>query len=325
MNHQRRCIVLGVAAMLAGMAGAPAMAYPEKTIRVIVPFPAGGAADVLARLVAERLGEHFSRSVVVENILGAAGATGTAAVAKAAADGHTLLMATGTTITLLPHLRSDLQYDPLRSFAAVSLIASFPNLLVVRPGIRAKDVTSLVDVLRAAPGKYSYASSGFGGSPHLSAEWFKRLTKTDILHVPYTGSVGAVPALLGDHVDMMFGTLPAVLPAVQQGKLRALGVTTAERVPFLPELPAISETLPDFDVTSWLGVVVPAGTPADIVAKLAAPLATFVHEPKVVRRMQDLGAVAATIATPPQFDAWIRKDYENWRRVVQETGVKAAK
>lgn len=302
-----------------------AASYPEKAIRVVVPFPAGGAADVLARLVAERLNESFGRPVVVENVLGAAGATGTGAAAKAAPDGHTLLIGTGTTTTLLPHLRRDLPYDPRRDLAAVASIASFPNLLVVRPTIPATNVRSLIDVLRAAPGKFTYASSGFGGSPHLSAEWFKRLTKTDILHIPYTGSVGAVPALLGDHVDMMFGTLPAVLPPVQEGKLRALGVTTAQRVPFLPDLPAISETLPDFDVTSWLGIMVPVGTPVDIRAKIAEPLAKFVREPAVVKRMQDLGAVAATMGSPQDFDAWVRKDYENWGRVVQETGIKAAK
>jgi tripartite-type tricarboxylate transporter receptor subunit TctC len=296
--------------------------YPEKTIRIIVPFPAGGATDILARLVAERLSRALGRAVVVENVSGAAGATGTAAAAKAVADGHTLLMGTGTTTTLLPHLRSDLPYDPQRDFAAVTLIASFPNLLVIRPAIPAKDVKSLIELLRAAPGKFSYASSGFGASPHLSAEWFKRLTKTDILHVPYTGSGPALPGLLGGHVDMMFDTLPSVLPLVQEGKLRALGVTTAERVPFLPDVPAVAETLPEFDVTSWLGIMVPAGTPADIRAKIAAPLAAFVREPATVQRLQELGAVAATIATPQEFETLIRRDYDKWGRVVQETGIR---
>lgn len=299
--------------------------YPEKIVRIVVPFPAGGATDILARLVAERLSNAFGRPVVVENISGAAGAIGTAAAAKAAPDGHTLLMATGTTTTLLPHLRSDLPYVPLRDLAAVTLIASFPNLLVVRRGLPAKDVTSLIDLLRASPGKFSYASSGFGASPHLSAEWFRRLTKTDILHVPYTGSGPALPSLLGGHVDMMFDTLPSVLPLVQEGKLRALAVTTAERVPFLPDLPAIAETLPEFDVTSWLGIMVPTGTPADIRARIAAPLTTFVREPAIVKRLQELGAVAAAIDTPEAFDAWIRRDYEKWRRVVKETGIRIGK
>ena len=245
--------LLAVSLFATGVPVQTASAFPEKIVRIIVPFPAGGATDILARLVAERLSGAFGRPVVVENISGAAGATGTAAAAKAAADGHTLLMGTGTTTTLLPHLRSDLPYDPQRDFAAVTLIASFPNLLVVRPAIQATDVKSLIALVRAAPGKFSYASSGFGASPHLSAEWFKRLTKTEILHVPYTGSGPALPSLLGGHVDMMFDTLPSVLPLVQEGKLRALGVTTAERVPFLPGPAGDRRDAPGFrrHVVAW--------------------------------------------------------------------------
>jgi tripartite-type tricarboxylate transporter receptor subunit TctC len=297
-------------------------AYPEKTVRIIVPFPAGGATDILARLVAERLAAVFGKPVVVENVSGAAGATGTGQAAKAAPDGYTLLTGLATTTTLLPHLRRDLPYDPLRDFDAVTLIATFPNLLVVRPAVPANNVRELIDLLRANPGKYSYASSGFGASPHLAAEWFKLKTKTDILHVPFTGSGPALPALLGGHVDMMFDTMPSVLPLALEGKLRALGVTTAERVPFLPDVPAIAETLPDYDVTSWLGIVVPAGTPAAIRAQIAAPLAAFIKEPAVVERLRKLGAVAAKPNTPEEFAAWIRRDYDKWGRVVRETGIK---
>ena len=296
--------------------------YPEKTVRIIVPFPAGGATDILARLIAERLSAAWSKPVVVENVAGAAGASGTAAAAKAAPDGYTLLTGVGTTTTLLPHLRGDLPYDPLRDFAAVTLVASFPNLLVVRPAVPANSVKELVDLVKANPGKYSYASSGFGASPHLSAEWFKLITKSDILHVPFTGSAPALPALLGGHVDMMFDTMPSVLPLALEGKLRALGVTTSERVPFLPQIPAIAETLPEFDVTSWLGIIVPAATPADVKAKIAAPLQQFIVDPAVVQRLRELGAVAAKPNTPAEFDAWIRKDYDKWRRVIRETGIK---
>ena len=166
----------------------PAGAYPEKTIRIIVPFPAGGATDIIARIVGERLSGAWNRPVVVENVSGAAGATGTAQAAKAAADGYSLLIATGTTTTLLPHLRANLPYNPVRDFDAVSLLCSFANVLVVRPEVPARTVAELIALLRANPGKYSYASSGYGASPHLSAEWFKLITKTDILHVPFTGS-----------------------------------------------------------------------------------------------------------------------------------------
>ena len=325
MNRQRLLGVLIVCALALAVTAAQAQtaaSYPERTVRIIVPFPAGGATDILARLVAERLSAAFGRPVVVENLSGAAGATGTAAAAKAAADGYTLLTAVATTTTLLPHLRSDLPYDPIRDFATVTLVASFPNLLVVRPAVPANDVKQLIELVRANPGKFSYASTGFGASPHLSAEWFKLLTKTDILHVPFTGSGPALPALLGGHVDMMFDTMPSVLPLAQEGKLRALGVTTAERVPFLPDIPAIAETLSDYDVTSWLGIVVPAGTPADVRAKIAAPLRGFIEEPQVVQRLKELGAVAAKPNTPEEFAAWMRKDYDKWRRIVRETGIK---
>jgi tripartite-type tricarboxylate transporter receptor subunit TctC len=302
----------------------PAAAYPEKTVRIIVPFPAGGATDIIARIVGDRLSTVWSRPVVVENISGAAGAAGTALAAKAAPDGYTLLTATGTTTTLLPHLRANLPYDPIRDFAAVSLICSFANILVVRPEIAARSVSELIALVRANPGKYTYASSGYGASPHLSAEWFKLLTKTDILHVPFTGSGPALPALLGGHVDMMFDTMPSVWPLVQEGKLRALGVTTATRVPFLPDLPAIAETLPGYDVTSWLGIVVPTGTPSEIRDKISAELVKFLREPAVVARFKELTAVVATDNSPDEFTAYLRRDFEKWRSVVKDTGIKLA-
>jgi len=298
-----------------------AASYPERTVRIIVPFPAGGATDIVARMVAERLAQGWNRPVVVENAAGAAGATGTALAAKAAPDGHTLLVATGTTTTLLPHLRSNLGFDPMRDFDAISLMCSFPNVLVVRPDIAATSVAELIALVRAASGKYSYASSGFGGSPHLAAEWFKHLSRTNILHVPYTGSGPALPALLGGHVDMMFDTMPSVWPQVVDGKLRALAVTTGERVPFLPDLPAIAETLPGFDVASWLGIMVPAGTPSGVRAEISARLTQILREPALVQRLRELGAVARS-TTPEEFAAFIQRDFQKWGRVTRETGIK---
>jgi tripartite-type tricarboxylate transporter receptor subunit TctC len=311
-----------VASGLATVTAAAQPAYPERPIRLIVPFPAGGATDIIARMVAERMSDRLGKPVVVEDVSGAAGAIGTGQVAKAPADGYTLLMATGTTSTLLPHLRSDLPYQTLRDFNAVTLICSFPNMLVVRPAVPAHSVRELIDLVRANPGKFSYASSGYGASPHLAAEWFKFLTKTDILHVPFTGSAPALPALLGGHVDMMFDTMPTVWPLAQEGKLRALGVTTAERVPFAPDIPAIAETLPDYDVTSWLGIMVPAGTPADVRAKIAAPILDFIAGASVVQRLKDYGAVAAKANTPDEFTALVRRDDEKWQRVIRDTGIK---
>jgi len=308
------------ASLLSAQAQSPA-SYPERTVRFIVPFPAGGATDIIARLLSERLATAWSRPVVIENISGAAGATGTAFAAKALPDGYTVLMATGTTTTLLPHLRSNLPYDPMRDFEAVSLVSSFPNVLVVRPDVPAKTVVELIALVRANPGKYSYASTGYGASPHLSAEWFKLMTKTEILHVPFTGSGPALPALLGGHVDMMFDTMPSVWPLVQGGKLRALGVTTAERVPFLPDLPAIAEILPGFDVTSWLGVMVPARTPIEIRSKIGDSIRQIAQDPATAQRFKELGAVV-TYKTSEEFSAYLQKDYQKWQRVTRETGIK---
>jgi tripartite-type tricarboxylate transporter receptor subunit TctC len=323
MISRRSCVLAALAGAL--ILSSPALAqtsYPEKTVRLIVPFPAGGATDILARMMAERMQAAWGKPAVIENVSGAAGGTGTAQAAKAPPDGHTLLVATGTTTTLLPHLRRNLGYDPLRDFEAVTLFCSFANLLVVRPAIAATTVQELIDLAKANPGKLSYASSGYGASPHLSAEWFKLITKTDILHVPFTGSAPAQPALLGGHVDMMFDTMPTVWQLVQDGKLRALGVTTAQRVPFVPDLPAIAETLPDYDVTSWLGIMVPAGTPAPVRNKIAAVINEMLRDAGVVARLRELAAVAAKPNTPEEFTALMRKDYDKWGRVIRETGIK---
>ena len=298
-----------------------AASYPDRPIRLIVPFPAGGATDIIARVLGERLSALWSKPVVIENVSGAAGATGTAAAAKAAPDGYTLLVATGTTTTLLPHLRSNLPYDPMRDFEPIVLLCSFPNILVVRPEVPAKSVAELIALVRANPGKYSYASTGYGASPHLAAEWFKLMTKTEILHVPFTGSGPALPGLLGGHVDMMFDTMPSVWPLVQSGKLRALAVTTAQRVPFVPDLPAIAETLPGYDVNSWLGIMTPAGTPADIRSKLETAIRQIVQNQAMVQRMKELGAVAIG-ASATDFAAYMLKDFQKWQRVTHDTGIK---
>jgi tripartite-type tricarboxylate transporter receptor subunit TctC len=300
---------------------ARAQTYPDRTVRLIIPFPAGGATDVIGRLVADRLSAMWKQPVIVENVAGAAGAIGTAQGAKAAPDGYTLTMGTGTTTTLLPHLRSNLTFDALRDFEAVSLLCTFPNILVVRPEIPAKSVQELIDLALANPGKYSYASTGYGASPHLAAEWFKLMTKTDILHVPFTGSAPALPALLGGHVDMMFDTMPSIWPQVQSGALRALGVTTAERIPFVPDVPSIAETLPGYDVSSWLGILLPTGTPAEIKSKMSADLQQIVHDKIIQQKFQDLGAIAKG-TTAAEFAAFMRKDYDKWGGVIRETGIK---
>jgi tripartite-type tricarboxylate transporter receptor subunit TctC len=312
--------LIALVTSLAGLA-AQAQTYPDRTVRLIIPFPAGGATDVIGRLVTDRLSSLWKQPVVVENVSGAAGAIGTAQGAKATPDGYTLTMGTGTTTTLLPHLRSNLTFDAMRDFEAVSLLCTFPNILVVRNEIPARNVQELIAYARANPGKLSYASSGYGASPHLAAEWFKLITRTDILHVPFTGSAPALPAMLGGHVDMMFDTMPSIWPQVQSGKLRALGVTTAERIPFIPDLPAIAETLPGYDVSSWLGILVPAGTPEKIKSKISTDLQQIVQDKIIAQKFQDLGAIAKG-TTAAEFAAFMRRDYDKWGGVIRDTGIK---
>ena len=289
--------------------------YPERTVRIIVPFPAGGATDIVARAAAERMSAAWKQPVVIENVAGATGAIGSAQAARAPRDGYTLITGVGTTTAILKTLKSKLAFDPINDFAPISLLATFPNILVVRGDFPAATVKELIETVKANPGKFTYASSGYGGSPHLAAELFKLTTGTDIVHVPYTGSAPAVTALLGGHVDMIFDTMPSIWPSVATGKLRALGVASLKRTPAAPEV------LAGFDVTSWEGLLAPAGTPAEVVAKIADEARRTAQDPSFVQSLIKLGAVAAS-STPAEFSAFINNDYAKWQRVVREAGIK---
>jgi tripartite-type tricarboxylate transporter receptor subunit TctC len=303
------------------LAQSGATTFPERTVRIIVPFPAGGATDIVARALAERMTATWKQPVIIENVSGATGAIGAAQAARAPRDGHTLVAGVGTTTAILKALKPNLAFDPINDFAAISLITAFPNVLVVRGDFPAASVKELIDVVKANPGKFTYASSGFGGSLHLAAELFKLTTRTDIVHVPYAGSAPAITALLGGHVDLVFDTIPSIWPSVQAGKLRALGVASAQRTPVAPDLPAIAETLPGFDVTSWEGILAPAGTPAMVVSKIADEIRRIAAEPQFAQSLLKLGAVA-TSNTPEEFTSFIANDYAKWQRVVKEAGIK---
>ncbi len=300
---------------------AAASSFPERTVRIIVPFPAGGATDIVARALAERMGAAWKQPVIIENIAGATGAIGTAQAARAPRDGYTLIAGVGTTTAILKALKSNLAFDPINDFVAVSLITTFPNVLVVRGDFPANNVRDLIDVLKANPGKFTYASSGYGSSLHLAAELFKLTTGTDIVHVPYTGSAPAITALLGGHVDLIFDTIPSIWPSVQSGKLKALAVASLQRAPAVPDIPAIAETLPGFDVTSWEGILAPVGTPAAVVRKIADEIKRIAAEPAFAQSLRKLGAVA-TSNTPEEFAAFIDADYAKWQRVVKAAGIK---
>jgi tripartite-type tricarboxylate transporter receptor subunit TctC len=227
----------------------------------------------------------------------------------------------GTNTSILKVLKPQLPFDPIGDFAPVSLVATFPNILVVRSDLPAQNVAELIALARANPGKYTFASSGYGSPLHLAGELFKIASATDILHVPFTGSAPATAALLGGHVDMSFDTMPSIWSSVQAGKLRALGTAALQRTPAAPELPAISETLPGFGVTAWQGVLAPAGTPAAIVTKIAADIRRIVEDPAFVKTMLDMGAVMAA-DTPAEFAAFIAEDYAKWQKVIREAAIK---
>jgi tripartite-type tricarboxylate transporter receptor subunit TctC len=302
---------------------APALAqsYPDRAVRIIVPYPAGGSVDAVSRIVAEKMQEIWGKPVIIEDVVGAAGMSGTRQGVKADPDGYTMTAIVSTTTTLLANVRQDIPYDPMKDFEPLVLFGTFPNILVVRPGLGVKTIPELITLLRASPGKYTYASTGYGASSHIAAEWFKLETKTDILHVPFTGSAAALPALLGGHVDMMFDVVATMWPQVESGKLIALGVGSLNRLPFAPNVPTIAETLPGFEVSSWIGVALPTGTPPEILKKSSEVIIEAMKDPGVIERMRALGAIA-DVKSPEEFHAFMNADYEKWRRVIKANNIK---
>ena len=320
----RAALGAGAIALLVAAAQQHAKAqtlYPERAVRIIVPHPAGGSTDVVTRIVAEKMQLIWGKPVILENVVGAAGMTATTQGAKAAPDGYTMTAIVGTTTTLLANLRSKIPYDPMKDFEPLVLFGTFPNVLVVRRGLGVKTMAELIDLLRSSPGKHTYASTGYGSSTHIAAEWFKLETKTDILHVPFTGSSAALPALLGGHVDMMFDVVATIWPQVRDGTLAALGVGSPQRLAFAPDVPAIGEILPGFDVSSWIGLALPAGTSGDAVKKSADVILEAMKDPAVIERMRIIGAVA-DVKGPQEFRAFMQADYDKWQRVIKANGIK---
>ena len=307
-------------AVVAG--GAWAQAYPVKPIRLVVPFPPGGATDILARAVAQKLTDAWGQSVIVDNRPGAGGNIGSELVAKAAPDGYTLELGTVGTHAINASLYSKMPYDHVRDFAPVILVAGVPNVLVVNPGLPVNSVQELIAYAKANPGKLNFASSGSGTSIHLAGELFKVMAGVQMTHVPYKGSSPALQDLLGGQVQLMFDNLPPSLPHIKAGKLRALGVTSATRAPALPDVPTIAESgLPGFEASSWFGVLAPAGTPPAIIAKLNAEIAKWLDTPEAKEKMLTLGANAAG-GTPEDFAKHIAAETAKWAKVVKESGAK---
>ena len=308
------------ALVFSGAALAQAASFPSRPVRYVVPFPPGGATDIIARIVAQKLTEAWGQSVFVENRAGAGGVIGSEAVARAAPDGYTILMGTTTTHAVGPAVNPKLPFDNIADFAPVTLVATFPNVLVAHPAT-AKTLQELIALLKANPGKYNFASSGPGSSTHLAGELFKLMTATDINHIPYKGTGPILNDLVAGHVSFAFDQITGIMPFVQSGKLRALGVASRERNPALPDVPAITEVLPGFEATAWVGIFAPAKTPADIVARIQAEVRRVVYAPELAQRMRELGATPVA-NSPEEFAAFVRKDTEKWRDLVRTAKIK---
>ena len=313
-----------VAAALLGSAcgAASAQDYPARPVRWVSPWPPGGANDIFSRIIAQRLSEALSQPVVVENRPGAAGAIGTEAVAKSPADGYTLTLGSSPTHAIAPSLNPALPYDPLRDFDAVTLVAVVPNVLVVNPALPVTSVRELVALAKSRPGTLNFASAGNGTSQHLSGELFKVMAGVDMVHVPYKGTAPALAELLAGQVQLTFDNIPALLPHIQSGKLRALAVTPAARSAALPNLPTIAEAgVAGYDASVWFGVFVPAGTPRPLVLRLHSEIARALAAPDIKTRMAAMGAEVSGIG-PDAFREFWRKEIPKWAEVVKAAGIK---
>jgi tripartite-type tricarboxylate transporter receptor subunit TctC len=310
-------------ALLLGVTAASAAdEWPNKPLKLIVPFPPGGAADAVGRIVAEKLGEALKQPVVVENKAGAGTAIAADAAAKSAPDGYTLSLAPAGQLTILPHLNKAIPYDPFKSFAPVSLVAEVPYVVGASAETPVATLKELIAAAKKEPGKFTYSSCGNGTLCHLSGELFRNLTGTDLLHVPFKGSAPAIQALLGGQVNLSFDTLTILAPQVKAGKVKGLVVTSRARTPLLPDVPTAAEAgLPDFVVSSWFGLVVPAATPKEIVLRLNSEINRIAKLPDVRERLAAQG-LDAIPSTPEAFTQTIHDDYARWGKVVEASGAK---
>jgi len=308
-------------ALVFSPASALAQSYPAKPIKIVVPFPAGGIADLYARLIGARLTESWGQPIVIENRTGAGGNIGADAVAKAAPDGYTLVMGSFGTHAVNVSLFSKMPYDPVKDFAPIILVLEAEGLLVVHPSVPAQSVLDLIAYGRAHPGKLTYASAGMGTASHLAGELFKTMAKVDMTHVPYKGNVPAITDLLAGQTSLLFGTMPTVLPHAKAGKLRALATIGSVRSAAAPELPTVAETLPGFEVNNWVGLLAPAGTPNDIVRKWNVEVNRIMTGADIKQRLPVEGARYSP-NTPEEFGAFIKSEIAKWAPVVKASGAR---
>ena len=319
---RRAVCAFGAATLALGPLAAHAQAYPAKPVKVIVTYSPGGANDVTARIYSQLLSERLKQSFIVENRPGASGIPGTLSVAKADPDGYTLLLGAGGTMTINPGLFEKLSYDPLRDFVPVGLVARSPLVLVVPPTLPVKSVAELIAFAKAKPDGLTFASPGAGTPLHLAGEMFARQAQIKTLHVPYKGSSPALTDLMAGRVDMMFDVLGSSIAFIKAGKLRPLAVTSPQRSSHLPEVPSLQEQgLRDFDVTTWFGFFAPAGTPADVVARLNTELLRAAGTAEAKERLAPLGMEPAR-STPQELRALVQQEQVRWRDLIRQASIK---
>jgi tripartite-type tricarboxylate transporter receptor subunit TctC len=316
-------IVISLLAAALACAAFPALGeYPDKPVKIIVPYPPGGTTDILARVIAQRLTDRLKQSFIVENRGGASGAIGTQAVAKSPADGYTLCMGTIGTHGINSALFKNLAYDAVKDFAPITIVGITPNVLTVHPSVPAKNLAELLALARAKPGTLNFGSTSPGGSPHMAGELFKTMANIDITHIPYKGAGPMLVDLVGGQIQMGFDNMPSSIGHIRSGKLRAIAVTTTKRWPGAPEIPTMAESgLPGYEVSAWFGLLAPAGTPPPVVDLLYRNIADVLKQPDTVKQLFELGAEPGG-NTPDAFARYIAADVEKWIRVVAATGVR---
>ena len=313
--------ILAAVLLLIGAAPSMAQHYPSRPVRVVVGFPAGGPTDVIARIVAQNLSDSLGQQFYVENIPGAGSNTASGQVARVTADGYTI-MAISTGFIVNPSLYAKVPYDPLKDFAAVTLVAASPNVVVVNPQVPAKSLPELVKLIRDNPGKYSYAGPGVGSTPHLGGELFRLSYKLDLVHVPFTGAAPAVQATVGNHTPIAFTALPSSLAAIQAGQVRAIGIAATERAAQIPDVPTFAEQgVNGQEADTLTGIVAPAGTPKEIVELLAREIAKSVARPDVKEKLATLG-FKPVANTPDEWTARIKLEIEKWGKVVRDSNLR---
>jgi tripartite-type tricarboxylate transporter receptor subunit TctC len=316
--------ILALAALFSvtvSVGAAIAEKYPEAPVKIVVAFPAGGGIDMLARAMARKLGDGLGQQFIVDNKPGATGQIGTLAVARAKADGYTLLLGASSTHVVSPHVTAHLPYDPLKDFAPITMVARAHNVLVVHPSVPVGNVRELIAYAKAHPGTLTFGSSGTGSNLHLAGELLKMMAGIDMLHVPYKGSAQAMTDLLGGQISVMIDNMPVALPHIRAGKLKVLGIASPDRVAELPDVPTVSETVPGFSVIAWGALLAPAHTPREIVETLNAQAVKALRSPEVVEGFAKQGFVASP-TTPEELGTFMRSEFDKWRRVVKEAGIK---